>query len=1146
MSLLLLETMSKMLILLNMKTFLQKFKWFIAGAGTVAVLTAGISYAALIRPSALSDLSSPKILKGQIPVGSTTIDSFTLINTSTAGTVLSMGGNGLPSFVATNTLFSSIISSLNGLTVSVQTFATDTSGTIFHITSAGSTHTFSLPIASASNTGQLQSSDFSRFNGFNAAWTIGSGLINNATSTDAVLVGTSTPTTAQFFIQGQGTKNPLTIASSTGAQLLTVFANGQVLIGNGPISAQSSLTVSTLSTDTPANLFGISPVITVAATTGANNRAIRGLNASVTVGASNTQDWTNATPITAATQIASIASGAAGTITGLIGNNIALSNLSAAATTTNGYLYLANFGSVTGPIISAAGMSLYGLGQSSTNSVGLQLTVANSLPAIPTGRFGVYDSTGYVDYFAGNVGINTTTPGQPLVVVGSTTITSLGAGCVTSTASGALAVATCGTGTVTSVSGAGSIISSGGTTPTLQLQNLTSSGVLFGQGNSTIATSSSFTYNSVSNTLFLASSTISGFLTVTGTSTLATTTISKLIYTNASGTNESLSGTLNVTSTSTLGAITGSSILDSALSSGNCVQAGAGGVLTTVAAACGVGTVTSVSGSGSVTSTGGATPTIALQNLTTADLLFGQGNGTFATSSNLTFSNNTLAVTGTSTVSNVFLIGTTTLTSPFISATLLGLAASTTGFAEVNIVNHSPSTTASSDYVLTADKGTSATYYSDIFQNSSGFVNTGGLAGGPYDAGHFSSDASLYLGTSSTTNTSANIYLVAQGTQIATGTKTGLLFSNATSSSFAATNLVSGNCLQASTGGLITTTGSACSAGGGNSAWTIGNGLIYNGNTTGSTTGDSVLVGTTTPTTANFFVMGSSTKTSIATFASSSGQSYFQVLPSGAVTIGTTTPFLQGSGLTISGDSTHAAVLQLYSISNNVAELALGNLAGTNLADVFIQSALGSTYGGPSSLNLLTATSSPIAFLTNSSSVPKMIILSNGNVGINTTTPTTTLAVYGTGTTDILVVASSSNASIFTIFSNGAESYATSTNNGTTTVTYAGQYFSADLDNGTTSSITFLIDWAKGNVQRLVLATSTTISFARTQSGGRYLLELHQDGTGSRTVTWPASVHFPAGTAPTLTTGAGKTDIITFVCVTNGTCFAGSNLNYSP
>jgi hypothetical protein len=57
------------------------------------------------------------------------------------------------------------LSSLNGLTESTQNFAVGTAGTDFAITSAGSTHTFDLPTASATNRGALSSTDWSTFNG---------------------------------------------------------------------------------------------------------------------------------------------------------------------------------------------------------------------------------------------------------------------------------------------------------------------------------------------------------------------------------------------------------------------------------------------------------------------------------------------------------------------------------------------------------------------------------------------------------------------------------------------------------------------------------------------------------------------------------------------------------------------------------------------------------------------------------------------------------------------------------------------------------------------------------------------------------------------------------------------------------------------
>jgi hypothetical protein len=85
------------------------------------------------------------------------------------------------------------------------------------------------------------------------------------------------------------------------------------------------------------------------------------------------------------------------------------------------------------------------------------------------------------------------------------------------------------------------------------------------------------------------------------------------------------------------------------------------------------------------------------------------------------------------------------------------------------------------------------------------------------------------------------------------------------------------------------------------------------------------------------------------------------------------------------------------------------------------------------------------------------------------------------------------------------------------------------------------IDWAvwAANVTRTFTfgAGNATFTFtAPAVVGSLVTLILVQDGSGTpRTATWPASVKWPSALAPTLSIGAGKVDVFSFVW--NGTSY---------
>ncbi len=91
------------------------------------------------------------------------------------------------------------------------------------------------------------------------------------------------------------------------------------------------------------------------------------------------------------------------------------------------------------------------------------------------------------------------------------------------------------------------------------------------------------------------------------------------------------------------------------------------------------------------------------------------------------------------------------------------------------------------------------------------------------------------------------------------------------------------------------------------------------------------------------------------------------------------------------------------------------------------------------------------------------------------------------------------------------------------------------------------IDRDDGETHDLTLTGNATftISGAFTGDVTDLRLMLRQDGTGSRTVTWPGSVTWIGGSAPTLQTGANAFDVIGLFTVDDGTTWIGAHIDSS-
>ncbi len=86
------------------------------------------------------------------------------------------------------------------------------------------------------------------------------------------------------------------------------------------------------------------------------------------------------------------------------------------------------------------------------------------------------------------------------------------------------------------------------------------------------------------------------------------------------------------------------------------------------------------------------------------------------------------------------------------------------------------------------------------------------------------------------------------------------------------------------------------------------------------------------------------------------------------------------------------------------------------------------------------------------------------------------------------------------------------------------------------------LDLENGNVFEVEMDQDTTFTFSNPPASGiagSFTLILKQDSSGGWTPTWPASVDWEAGSAPTFSNAASQIDVVSFLTVDAGTTWFG-------